>query len=231
MSGSRRPDKGQQASRLLAPSAGRPPRTPGDNTSACDGRGKSAPSGGRAISSHPGETNLSPQGGGDQGYQTSKPAGSTHPGCSDPGSDTKVLGSDIIAGLTSTGNYVSLKYDPSLGHCKSRGGEDGTSPGKLTGESKTVVDNHIQVSKLVYWLFYVKLHGFDLHVYFLWDFSKSLRQNRTNEVWQWMDEVDVHRVRTSSLQLVRLVISYDEYSILQVYRICCMLIYSVIAIF
>jgi len=154
MTSSHPPAKGHQTSKLVAPSAGRPPRTPPDITSVCDGRGKSAQSGGRAASQPSGTFMSSP--GGEQDQQPSKsacvrPADPDTESCSK--SDTAFLGSDIIAGLTSTGNYVSLKYDPSLGNSKSRGVVDvvrrGTSPGKLTNESKTVVDNHIQASDVI----------------------------------------------------------------------------------
>jgi hypothetical protein len=158
MSVNRRPDKGHHASRLVPPSAGRlPTRSAGDAQATSEGRAKSAPSQ-RAGNQHVQSTvAVAPPAGNDRGHHPGSMIAAPYDsrqrttGVAVPQSDSSFLGSDVIAGLTSTGNYVSLEYDPSLGRPRSRGVQDGgcggrgTSPGQLTNDSKAVIDSHIQV--------------------------------------------------------------------------------------
>lgn len=160
MSVNRRPDKGHHTSRLVPPSAGRlPTRSVGDAhaQATSEGRAKSAPSqrtGNQLVQS---TVAVVPPAGSDRGHHPGSMIATPYDsrqrttGMAVPQSDSSLLGNDVIAGLTSTGNYVSLEYDPSLGRPRSRGVQDGgcsgrgTSPGQLTNDSKAVIDSHIQV--------------------------------------------------------------------------------------
>jgi hypothetical protein len=173
MSTSRRPDKGHnQTSRLMAPSAGRlSQRAPQPDVHALggsDSRLKSAPPSAPAsrIGNQVAQSSVSmiPPPGAHHNHHhhshhdpVSTTANEVTPcdsaigsGSVCPQSDVTSLAHDIIAGLTSTGNYVSLKYD---GQSKSRVLVNQDEAGRsiatrqVSNETKSVVDEHIQVSR------------------------------------------------------------------------------------